>query len=95
MTIRYFSLTIKGQQINIAYTPNKFADCGHFEFFSPHEPRRCIPISKTGYLSHFAPMWEIKESDSPEAYAGLVIKALINSQGHEPDEADNPQLTLF
>lgn len=95
MTIRYFSLTIKGQQINIAYTPNKFGNYGHFEFFSPHEPRRRIPISETGYFSHFAPMWEIEEYASPEVYAELVIKALTKSQPQEPKQPEGQQLALF
>lgn len=83
------------QQIDVSYSPNTFAGYGHFEFRSPHEPPRRIPVSETGYRSHFAPMWEIEESDSPEVYAELVVKALMNSQQPEPDDLDEQQLALF
>lgn len=95
MTTQSFSLTIASQQINVVYMPNKFGNYGHFEFFSPHEPRRRILISETGYFSHFAPMWEIEEYASPEVYAELVIKALTKSQPQEPKQPEGQQLALF
>ena len=45
------------------------ADTGHFEFRSPHQPPRRIPVSETGYRSHFAAMDDIEATDSPQEYA--------------------------
>ena len=84
MTTQYFSLTIEGQQIDIAYTPNKFSAYGHFEFRSAHQPPRSIPISKTGYLSHFMPIGEIEQLGSPQACAESIIKTLLDSQKKKP-----------
>ena len=91
MTTQYFSLTIEGQQIDIAYTPNKYADHGHFEFHSPHQPPRRILISETGYRSYFAPMWKVEEVGCPQACAEAIIKALMKMQ----TVADDPQPSLF
>lgn len=71
MTKQTFTLTFEGQPINVTYTPEAFvyADYGHFVFASPYDPPRRIPVSETGFRSHFAPMWEIREAGSPEIYA--------------------------
>ena len=98
MTAITFTLTIDAQEMRVEYIPNRFTSfpVGHFQFFSPHEPRRRIPVSKTGYRSHFAPMPEIRPP-SPQEYAHAL--ALIHA-GSAPqtdaDEADDgDQLTLF
>jgi hypothetical protein len=49
------------------------ADTGHFEFRSPHEPPRRIPISETGYRSHFAPMDDVEASTSPQEYMRAIF----------------------
>jgi hypothetical protein len=83
----------------VSYEPNYFSGefpYGHFEFRSPRKPPRRIPVSETGYRSHFAPMAEIKAAPSPEDYARSVALALI---GREPSDAGNEdssgQLALF
>ena len=40
----------------VTYQPNWTTDVGRFEFRSPDEPPRRIPVSETGYRSHFASM---------------------------------------
>jgi hypothetical protein len=45
---------------------------GNFEFRSPHERPHRIPVSKTGYRSHFAPMLDIETEASPQEYARCV-----------------------
>jgi hypothetical protein len=95
-----FTLTIDAQAMRVEYTPNYFTSfpVGHFQFFSPHEPRRRIPVSETGYKSHFAPMPEIEAAPSPQDYARALALALIRA-GSAPqpdDEADDgDHLTLF
>jgi hypothetical protein len=83
------------QEMLVDYTPNYMTGSypvGHFEFQSPHQPRRRIPVSETGYRSHFAPMSDIEAESSPEEFARLVARAFTRRARH--DESD-PQPTLF
>ena len=92
-----FTLVIKAQEMIVSYQPNWMTDVGHFEFRSPHEPPRQIPVSKSGYCSHFASMANVEASSSPQDYARDVALALIRQQQNprrqESEESD--QLPLF
>ncbi len=46
-----FRLTVEAQEMVVDYKPHYLKDVGHFEFRSPHEPPRRIPVSETGYRS--------------------------------------------
>ncbi len=101
MTAITFTLTIDAQEMRVQYTPDYFTSfpVGRFQFFSPHEPRRRIPVSATGYKNHFVPMPEIEAAPNPEEYAHALALALIRA-GSAPqmdnDEADDgDQPTLF
>lgn len=96
---RTFRLVIEAQAMSVTYRPYYLGGqdpYGHFEFRSPHKPPRRIPVSETGYRSHFAPMAEVEAAPSPEDYARAVALAII---GWEPtgetDEASDRQLALF
>jgi hypothetical protein len=99
-----FSITIEGQPVNVLYCPNYFvtADYAHFEFTSPQEGRR-IPMSTTGYRSHFSPMWEVREAPSIEEYIHQLAHVLTHAKAapepeddDEDDRADEgQQLSLF
>ena len=83
----------------VSYEPNwsdgEFA-CGHFEFRSPHEPPRRIPLSETGYRSHFAPMSEIAQYAKPEDYALEFVRACLDTATKTGDRTPSPdQLSLF
>jgi len=95
MTSRKFSLTMEGQQMNVSYTPHYLTDYGHFAFSSPYDPPCRIPVSETGYRSHFAPMREIQEARSPEIYAAAVVRALLNAKTKTPDADSDRQPALF
>ncbi len=89
-----FKLVVEGQTMIVGYKPNYMGDCGHFEFQSPHKSARRIPVSTTGYLSHFASMDEVKAAKSPQAYAReVVLAALAPRRPVRSDEAK--QLPLF
>ena len=94
-----FTLTIEAQEILVRYRPRYFiaADYAHFEFTSPHEPRRRIPVSETGYRSHFSPMHEVEAAPSVEAYARAVALALMGAtQSDDEDTEDfSKQMDLF
>ncbi len=92
-----FTLTIDAQEMDVRYVPywtKGLAPYGHFEFRSPHEPRRRIPVSETGYRSYFAPMHEIEAAPSVEDYARMVALALIADES-APSRHDDDQLDLF
>jgi len=94
-----FTLTIEAQEILVRYCPRYFiaADYAHFEFTSPQEPPRRIPVSETGYRSHFSPMHEVEAAPSVEAYARAIALALmkaVQSTGEDTEDNSN-QLKLF
>ena len=73
-----FRLTIDAQEMRVDYQPYWSAGeapYGHFEFRSLHRPPRRIPVSETGYLSHFAPMADIEAAASPQDYARQLASA--------------------
>jgi hypothetical protein len=94
-----FTIIIEAQEMVVHYRPRYFtsADYAHFEFTSPHEPRRRIPVSDTGYRSHFSPMHEIEAAPSVEEYARAVALAIMGTKsGSDEDDADeDDQLALF
>lgn len=63
----------------------------HFEFRSLAQPARPIPVSETGYLSHFAWGRAVGAFATPLAYAEAAARHLAR-QGRPGDEA---QPSLF
>jgi len=74
-----FVLTIDAEDITVRYRPHYIRGRDPYavlEFTSPHEPRRRIPVSPSGYRSFFAPMDEIEAAPSVEKYASMVALVL-------------------
>jgi hypothetical protein len=95
--VTVFALTIDVQDMKVRYRPDYIkglAPHASFEFTSPHEPRRRIPVSETGYRSYFAPMHEIEAAPSVQDYARAVALALI-ARKSGPSAEDADQLPLF
>jgi hypothetical protein len=92
-----FELVIEAQRMIVDYVPYWMADTGHFEFRSPHDPARRIPVSETGYRSHFAAMEDVEAEASPQEYAQLAALAIIREKSGKlrKDEQDGSQLPLF
>jgi hypothetical protein len=84
-----FTLIVEAQEMIVKYVPDWMVDMGHFEFKSPHKPPRRIPVSETGYRSHFAPMDEVNAANSPEDYARDYALSRLRSP------RDRDQLPLF
>ncbi len=76
----------------VSYQANWMPGVGHFEFRSPHEPPKRIPVSETGYRSLFAPMEEIAAFDSPQDYAREAALSMLRKR---PADNDPRQLVLF
>jgi hypothetical protein len=89
-----FTLVVEAQEMIVQYEANWMTDVGHFEFRSPHQPRRPIPISETGYLSYFADMKDIEAAPSPQAFARDAALAMLRSD-RGTDAEDEGQLSLF
>jgi len=89
-----FTLVIEAQEMIVTYQPNWMTDVGHFEFRSPEEPPRRIPVSETGYRSHFAAMADVEAASGPQDYARDVALELLRSRGKPVTEERN-QLALF
>ena len=88
-----FRIAVEAQEMVVSYRPNRFGGMGQFEFRSPHKPPRRIPVSETGYLSHFASMEEVKAAKSPKDFARDEALALLRSRRRVRDEAN--ELPLF
>jgi hypothetical protein len=87
-----FTLTIDAQEIRVRYRPYHIDGRDPYavlEFSSPHQPRRRIPVSATGYRSFFAPMREVEDAPSVETYVHIVALVLagevsVSAEGREP-----------
>jgi hypothetical protein len=91
-----FELVIDGQRMLVDYEPNWMVDMGHMEFRSPHTPARRIPVSETGYRSHFGAMEEIEAEATPQDYARLAALAIIRQKAiRRVEQEESDQLTLF
>ncbi len=90
-----FTISIDGQEMHVCFHPNKFGDYGHFEFSSPHQPKRRIIVSETGYRSHFTPMWAIEEAPDVSTYAHELARVLARQKGRAQDDEEPAQLGLF
>jgi hypothetical protein len=87
-----FTIVIEAQKMIVTYMPDWMVDMGHFEFRSPHKPPRRIPVSETGYRSHFAPMDEVKGAASPEDYAREYALSRLRPRH---STSNDEQLPLF
>jgi hypothetical protein len=88
-----FTIVIDAQEIVVDYRANWMTDIGHFEFRSPHNPPRPIPVSETGYRSYFAAVEDVEASASPQDFAREVASALLQSRRTVKDEPG--QASLF
>jgi hypothetical protein len=89
-----FTLVVEAQEMIVEYQPNWMTDVGHFEFRSPHEPPRRIPISETGYRSHFASVEQVEAASGPQDYAREIVLAQLRSRQQAKTE-DHDQPALF
>jgi hypothetical protein len=72
-----FTIDIDGIPIRVDYRPCYFETLGvaHMAFSSTSQPRRPIPMSETGYRSHFCAPEAVAALGTAEAYATAYCKA--------------------
>jgi hypothetical protein len=89
-----FTIIVEAQPMLVSYEPRGLAaGYAHFEFRSPHNPASRIPVSETGYLSHFAATEDVRKARTPQNYARAVVLATLNSAKTRP--SDPRQFPLF
>lgn len=93
----WFPLIIDSQEMLVRYRPQFLhKDYAQFEFHSPNQQKRRIPVSETGYRSHFAPLKEVEAAPSLEEYARILAVALISKKaGFAEEDEEQDQLSLF
>jgi hypothetical protein len=89
-----FKITVESQPMVVTYEPRWLkSNYAHFEFRSPHKPVRRIPVSETGYLSHFASIEDVKDARGPQNFAREFVFTVLRSKQSRPE--DPRQLALF
>jgi hypothetical protein len=80
-----FTIEVEGIPVRVRYRPGYLEAIGlaHMEFMSLAQPPKPIPISATGYRSHFCAPEAVAQLGTPEAYARAYCKAFLR-QGREP-----------
>jgi hypothetical protein len=80
-----FTIEAEGVPVRVRYCPHYFATMGlaHMEFRSASEPPKPIPISATGYRSHFCAPEAVAQLGTPEAYATAYCKAMLRKRRGE------------
>lgn len=83
----------RGISITVRYTPERFAGNDHIEVES--EGKQPLPITQTGYRSHFLLPEELAEFDSPAAYVMAWLDHEADNSDWCAHEAARSQLSLF
>ena len=91
---RKFKLTVDAQPMVVRYNPAFGFDQGHFEFRSPYNPPRRIPVSTTGYYSAFAPLEDVAAAPSVADFARALVLNILHEKSRARPK-DPAQLEMF
>lgn len=102
-TIIATTLEWDGIELSIIYEPNwlntqaSLDDLAHahLEVRSIRPERAPLPITETGYRSHFVDTQEIDEAGGPAAYVATWLSQAAKTAEWRDYEARSRQLTLF
>ena len=98
MTSKTYVFKWEGIEIEARYTPRKFGGAiAHLELESINPPRAKLPMTETGYRSHFHPIGMI-ETDFDSNVIACVIDWLdekAKSKKWQKHIEDSKQLALF
>lgn len=78
----------RGIQVEITFTPEKFGMIEHVELRS--ENRAALPVTETGYRSHYIPIGSVEQEGGAVAY----VTAWLEFEA-ERTRWSGTQLTLF
>ena len=92
-TITSGFLDWRGIVIQVTYEQQRFVDHIQVETLEPQ--RGPLPITETGYCSHFIPKDVIEEAGGPEAYVEAWLDHAATGKGWAEQEAAARQYALF
>jgi hypothetical protein len=99
--IEQYGITWREIGIEITFEPNwlstelSYGRVAHLTITAINPARRALPITETGYLSHFTTAQIIADAGGPEAFVTDWLNATANDPAWEAAEASRAQLTLF
>lgn len=76
-----FTVNWQGITLSVAYHPKSFLSFAHLEVRSLHPARAPLPITETGYRSHFLDRAEIEAFGGPETY----VRAWLDDRAQTPE----------
>jgi len=93
----------QGHRIEVRYCPSWskshediFGECmAHLELMSLDEPRRPLPVTETGYRSHFIPAKFIEDEGGPVAFVRGWLDEVAKSPKWKEREAAARQISLL
>ena len=92
-----FEINVNSQVMIVKYDPDYIPRyLAHFEFHSPYQPPKQIPVSETGYLSHFVHVESLKNVKDIKDYACQIAHHIfIQKFGMDNNRAEDGQMSLF
>lgn len=91
-----YRLTWQGIEIEAIYTPRKWGITAHLEIHSIQPERAPLPITETGYRSHFHPCGTVEAAGGDVA---AQVTAWLDEEAKKPEWqaylAQSRQLSLF
>ena len=88
-----YRLDWQGRKIEISYQPCSFAGTGHLQIRVRH--CRPLPITETGYRSHFASPADVEQLGGPVAYVEAWPDAMAETKAWKRTARGGYQMTLF
>ena len=86
-------ITWHGRKIEIRYQPRSFAGCAHLEIKC--RTARPLPITGTGYRSHFTAREDIEQEGGPVAFVEAWLDIAAQTKAWQRTVKFGHQLSLF
>ncbi|WP_422932177.1 hypothetical protein [Singulisphaera sp. PoT] len=85
-----FMISVDAIGIAVRYRDKRISGYSHFEFTNHEGRHEPIPVSQTGYRSHFVHASFVEMAGGPEAFAKAYCLAVLRNEDrpHESDEHD-------
>lgn len=85
----------RGITIEIGYDPEWLGISAHLDITTVAPERAALPITETGYRSHFASQIEIAEAGGPIAFVIAWLDQAAQAQDWKDRQDSARQMTLF
>ncbi len=88
-----YKLDWQGRKLQIIYQPRSYAGTAHLQIRVRHA--RPLPITETGYRSHFVHPADVEHLGGPVAYVEAWLDAMAQTKAWRRAARDGVQLTLL